>query len=82
MFIKNMLDGMNINDAFLKTSYSFLKMIKNQPIQDKRLSPIYKIAFTTDKTYDKTKKKKRGYDIAYVGIPTFKLNEDAILSKK
>jgi len=82
MFIKNMLDGMNINDAFLKTSYSFLKMIKNQPIQDKRLSSIYTIAFTTDKTYDKTKKKKRGYDIAYVGIPTFKLNEDAILSKK
>jgi hypothetical protein len=81
MFVNNMLDNMNINEAFLKNIYS-LKVIKNEPIKDKRISSIYNIAFTTDRVYDKTKKKYRGYDIAYVGIPTYRLNVSQILSKK
>jgi hypothetical protein len=81
-FINHIMDGKSLDEAFLATTEMWNNIEKKEKITDKRLSSIFQIGISSDKEHLYSSSKRKGYNIAYVGIPTFKINEAAILSKK
>jgi hypothetical protein len=81
-FVKGMLEGKSVHESFINTAQTWTRIEKNQAYSDKRLSAINHIGITSENDYNKSSSKRKSYSIAYVGIPTFKINEAAILSKK
>ena len=81
-FVSNILEGKTINEAFITTTETWNKIEKNDQLIDKRLSPIFQIGISSEKQWNKANSKRKGYHIAYVGVPNFKLNELNLLSKK
>ena len=81
-FVSNILEGKTINEAFITTTETWNKIEKNEQLIDKRLSPIFQIGMSSEKQWNKANSKRKGYHIAYVGVPNFKLNELNLLSKK
>lgn len=81
-FVKGMLEGKSVNESFINTAQTWTRIEKNQTYSDKWLAAVNHIGITSDKDYNKSSSTGKSYSIAYVGIPTFKINEAAILSKK
>jgi hypothetical protein len=81
-FVKNILEGNTVNESFINTSEAWNRIEKNERLIDKRLPSLYHVGITSDKDYNKSKDKRKSYSIAYVGIPSFKLSELNLLSKK
>ena len=73
-FLKNLLGGKTVNESYIITAETWNTIEKNERLKSNRLPSIYYVGISTDNSQE--------YNAAYVGIPTFKLSELNLISKK
>ena len=73
-FLENIFEGNTVNESYVNTAEMWNTIEKNERLKTSRLPSIYKIGISYDKSQE--------YNVAYVGIPTFKLTELHLLPKK
>lgn len=73
-FLINIFEGNTINESFINTAEKWNTIEKNDRLKCKRLPSIYNVGISSDNSQE--------YNVAYVGIPMFKLTELILISKK
>jgi hypothetical protein len=73
-FLENIFQGNTVNESFINTAEMWNTIEKNTRLKNPRLPSIYNVGISSDKSEE--------YNVAYVGIPTFKLTELNLISKK
>lgn len=73
-FLENLFEGNTVNESYVNTAEMWNTIEKNTRLKNPRLPSIYNIGISSDKSEE--------YNVAYVGIPTFKLTELFLISEK
>ncbi len=73
-FLKNLLGGKSVNESYISTAETWNTIEKNERLKSNRLPSIYYVGISSDDSQE--------FNVAYVGIPTFKLTELNLISKK
>jgi hypothetical protein len=73
-FLKNLLGGKTVSESYITTAETWNTIEKNERLKSNRLPSIYYVGISSDNSQE--------YNAAYVGIPTFKLTEPYLISKK
>ena len=81
-FVSQILDGKTMSEAFTMTTEIWNRIELHELLFDKHLPTTFHIGISSEKNWNKTSSRRKGYHIAYVGLPNFYLTELNILSKK
>lgn len=73
-FLENIFEGNTINQSYINTAEMWSTIRKNVQLNNPRLPSIYNVGISSNKNLK--------YSVAYVGIPSFKLTELNLISKK
>jgi len=73
-FLKNLLSGKTVSESYITTAETWNTIEKNERLKSNRLPSIYYVGISSDDSQE--------YNVAYVGIPTFKLTDLNLISKK
>jgi hypothetical protein len=73
-FLKNLLGGKTVSESYITTAETWNTIEKNERLKSNRLPSIYYVGISSDDSQE--------YNVAYVGIPTFKLTDLNLISKK
>ena len=95
-FLDKIFEDYTLEELFISTASTFTSIDINKPVTDTRLNPNFKIGIATSEgsgfsvvtstvngvTTTKKIKGSKGYNIAYVGDPNFRIRNSVISSKK